>query len=479
MTIECKQKKTPYMEFFILEKEMKLFTLEYKNVKYWQLVRFGLLKKITTKDLRVVNSNAGRSKRKEVIGAYKASHVAQKMLHNVSHADIIRIRPCVTVNNEGKLADHQYDYVDFAGEEKILDLYALGNYTMHQDCVEYDMSPAEKTLINWKILKKLYTGKQLEKRQIAVLSEFLKQVNKIYGTEFEIGALIHNIYYLVNSHIIYKAYYAEVFRQLTPKIVMEYPHYDEHMFSATAAARQLGIATVEIQHGRINSHEAYWYEDQEKMGKLLPDYFFVYGDWWKQQINLPEFCKVVAIGNPYLEAQIKMFPKKQHWGKVLAVFSNPQNGKVLSEFIYELEDYFKTNGIKILYKLHPNERAVWKTEYPCLAKLSNATVIDDSTSVYEVLSDADVAIGINSTVFFEALAYKNIKLLIYAVGDYEGMKPLINSGAAKALTTTEELKKEIEILESTSEENINGAQFWKECAAENLKKEISYIIKRS
>ena len=51
--MSSREVKTPYYDFFRIEKEMNLFSLKYKEVYYWQLLRMGLLKKITVKDLNI------------------------------------------------------------------------------------------------------------------------------------------------------------------------------------------------------------------------------------------------------------------------------------------------------------------------------------------------------------------------------------------------------------------------------------------
>ncbi len=446
---------TPYRYFFDLEKEMKLFSLKEDGIFYWQLVRASLLKGITTKDLHVVsNGTVRRRYSKEVLGTVKESNKMKKAVKGLYNLDVIQIRPCVTIGKDGKLDDHQYDYIDLSDKCRTLDLYCLGAYSEVDQCVKYSMAPAEIGVIFSKILGKLFWNRHISDTDKSVLEEFLKRINNYYGTSFDAQSLNNIIQYEVNCHIQYKKYFLELFKTLNPKLVLEYPHYDDHMFAANAAAKELGIKTVEFQHGRINAHEAYWYEDQDEEGKLLPDFFFVYGKWWQDQIKLPPFCKVVVVGNPYLEKQIELFPKTTNNNRAISVFSNPQNGKALSEFIFGIQDYVIKNNIQILYKLHPNEKDVWKTEYPLLEKMQNVAIID-SGSVYEVLSQSDAAIGINSTVFFEALAYNGIDLYIYTIGDYEGMKPLLESGKARAVTNPEEL---IEFLEEHRNEISNNAE---------------------
>lgn len=469
--------KSPYYEFFVLEKEMMLFSLEFQGINYWQLIRFGLLKKITTNNLHVVSNRGSRNLNKEIVGVFKEAARMKREFTKDSSADIIQLRPCVTILDNGQLDDHQFDYIELKDKYRVVDLYALGDYMYVQPCVEYDMALAEKDLVIWKIKRKIFGEPTIPEEQQKVLRAFLTQINQIYNTHFMIEELLPNIQYIIKSHIIYKRNYLKLFQKLCPKIIMEYPHYDEHMFAANAAAKELGIKIIEMQHGRINAHEGYWYEDQSLEGKILPDYFLTYGQWWKDQINLPQFCKVEVVGNPYLDRQIELYPRKKRDNMVLSVFSNPQNGKVLSEFIFSIQNYCIEHNIKILYKLHPNEKKVWKEEYPLLLQMKNTTIFE-SGSVYSILAESDAAIGINSTVFFEALAYKDIRLFIYTNGEYEGMKPLIENDMAITIDTSDDFIRHLDNLKNTKvQKNEIGNTMWENNAKKNTENKIMELMR--
>lgn len=467
--------RTPYYFFFMLEKKLDMFTFQYKGVYYWQLIRFILLKGITINKLKIAKKKPKKNVFSILLNTFKAVRKFDKSFSNASSVDIIRVRPCISLDKDGQLDDHQYDYCDISSVYNIMDLYALGEYVNLPECVKYGMAYAEMEVILKKIKKRIVGEGHIPDEQRKVLVEFLSQINREYNTSFSIDKVEREVQYLVSSHIAYKAYYKRLFIHLKPRIIMIYPHYDEHMFAAIAAAREAGIISIEFQHGRINSHEAYWYEDHKMIGKLLPDYFFVYGEWWKEQVNLPHFCKVVLVGNPYLERQIQLYPIKKNDCLTISVFSNPQNGKVLSELFYDIQDYCIDNNIRVLYKLHPNELTIWKKEYPLLSRINNISIIE-SGSVYDVLSKSDFAIGVNSTVFYEALAFYDIRILIYTIGDYEGMKPLIESGMAKGVMTSGDIIQEISSFKNTQNRHIVMDAVWKSGASENIKNSIKEIL---
>ena len=105
-------------------------------------------------------------------------------------------------------------------------------------------------------------------------------------------------------------------------------------------------------------------------------------------------------------------------------------------------------------------------------------IIDDNTSVYNVLSCACAAVGINSTVFYEALAYHGIKLFIYMMGEYEAMKPLLENGMAKGIKNREELIYYISDMDSNDKTNgSNEIELWRKNASANIIQKMSELMK--
>ncbi len=252
---------SPYYDFFILEKKKGLFELKFQNINYWQLVRMQLLKGITIKKLYVVNNFQNRSIKKEILDTFFQSIKMKRCINGLKRVDLIRIRPCVSLTKNDQLDDHQYDYFNLNPDISTTDLYALGNYVSMPNVAKNNMSIAEFKVILWKIKRKILGDKGLEVSQKLLLQEFFEEINKIYDTTFTFEQLESDIQYAVATHKIYKKEYLKIFSQTKPKAIMVYPHYDEHMFAAVAVAKMQGISSIEMQHGRINSHEAYWYEE--------------------------------------------------------------------------------------------------------------------------------------------------------------------------------------------------------------------------
>ena len=107
--------------------------------------------------------------------------------------------------------------------------------------------------------------------------------------------------------------------------------------------------------------------------------------------------------------------------------------------------------------------------------MKNITIFD-SGSVYDVLSRSNVTIGINSTVFFEALAYNDIYIYIYTIGDYEGMKPLLDNGMALAVNSPSEFIGELKSINNCNNNVKFEKELWKKGAIDNISRTLAEII---
>ncbi len=469
-------KKTinPYIKFFELEKKYNLFNLKYNDVFYWQIVRYEFYTKIITRDSIIINQSPKKNIIKTIVNTLFET-IKQKIKIKFLHdTDIIRLRPCITVDRNSIPSDHQYDFTPIPSDIKVADVYTLGNYSEIHKCIELDTAIPEFALFPWKIKTRLFGDNKFPSEHISILQEFLDELNSIYETDFDINDYIYRIKCAVKSHNLYFKYYRILFRVINPKAIMVYPHYDEHMFSAIHAARETGISSIEIQHGRINSHGAYYYSDTSESGKYMPDYLFTFGNWWTEQINMPKPTKVISTGNPYLEYQLKIYKNKNKIKtKIIAFFSGPHTGVELSKFAVTNFFELKKFGYSVIYKLHPNECDVWKREYPWLKEQDGFKVISDkSISAYEIIAESDAIIAINSTILFEATAYPNKKIAVLNKGNTDAMQILIEHGAAKKINSISEL---FELLEDKVCCEFNQ-ELWKNNSVENTVNELRKII---
>ena len=260
-------------------------------MNYWQLIRFGILRDIEyTRQLNSKTCSANPSRLSEFWGLIQNSFKFLLNVHKIKHADVLRVRPMVAFDKSGELDDHQYDYVKYPNDVSFFDLYALTLYANTDSHVKFSMALPELFVFLWKIKRKIISTQHLPNEQRIALRNLLSEINERYPISIKIDELEKEIEYIILHFKTFVKAFKFLYKIVKPKAIMVYPHYDCNCFAAVYAAKQMNIKSIEVQHGRINNHEAYCYEDLSSSGKILPDYFFTYGQWWNDNIKLPLCC---------------------------------------------------------------------------------------------------------------------------------------------------------------------------------------------
>lgn len=106
-------------------------------------------------------------------------------------------------------------------------------------------------------------------------------------------------------------FYLEILKKYSPKVVF-FVGFDYH-YALILAAKSLGIKTVDLQHG-VQAGWSPVYNNWQALPAhgydLLPDYFWVWGDYDKAKIeeNFPVSSVVPIVGGfPWLERQKQLF----------------------------------------------------------------------------------------------------------------------------------------------------------------------------
>lgn len=460
-------------KFYDLEKEYDLFSLRFCGINYWQLIRFYVYTDVRLSAFTISSAKVKRKFGQEIFGAlFQATRMLFRW-KKLLPTDVVQIRPLVQTVTNGESNDRQYDYFSLDKDIRVTDIYALGAYNAVQDKTVVTMAGAEAKIVLWKIKRKLFGTKDIDDRQKNVLQNFLSGLKEIYGTAPSLEQVIGYIQYTVACYIHYRKSFLKLFKKISPSVVMVYQNYDDHMFPAVAAAKELGIPSIELQHGEIVDHVAYWYEDVSDNGKMLPDYLFSYGQWWIDNSKLPECMKAIPVGNPYLENQVNKYPKNID-RKVITFFSNYISGCDMVSLIESCYEEILSLGYRIVFKLHPREVTNWKNDYPFLVDHPEIQVVE-SGSIYKLLSESSVIMGLRSTVFYEALIYEHVTIALNPKGE---MRYLLNNGLAHAVEGKEDLLKLLEKENDSKCEKGSMPDFWHPDSARNIAEFIKSLIHR-
>jgi len=219
------------------------------------------------------------------------------------------------------------------------------------------------------------------------------------------------------------------------------------------AAKSNKIKTIGIQHGTIHAlHPAYIYTDQDKNRSVVPDFTFVWGNYWKEFLikhgKYPADSLIIS-GQirtdivPVLQNTIEQNFFGLSEGTRLIVFaSQPQRDPVLRK--QAALDVFKAtkenNNTFLVIKLHPAEKndIGYYRSIAIEAGCENFTIIHDF-DLYRLISICDLLITCFSTVGAETVYFK--KPLIILDHLKQDIQQYHREGIAFQATTAVELSK--------------------------------------
>ena len=204
-----------------------------------------------------------------------------------------------------------------------------------------------------------------------------------------------------------------------------------------AAAKSLGISTLELQHG-TPSRGKLNYDYTSGIKKMsFPDFFLSFGDYWPPDCKLPlDEKKIVSFGNSYLYNKISLY---SHIAKEdrLVVVSQSDLTSDLSKFAQEISKQF-SKKIIIEYKPHPYEFNGPEPKY--FEQLRDAGVIisDKNADIYEIFARSRWQVGVFSTALYEGL-YFEVACFVLKINGSEHMKKLIELDLARLISSSKDI----------------------------------------
>ena len=270
-------------------------------------------------------------------------------------------------------------------------------------------------------------AKLIKKTLSAEILKIISSIESVILDSFNLRLDIKSM--IVKSRIRMKAavpVYKKLLSKIKPEIIFLVCSYGKE--DLIDAARELGIISIELQHGIIHkNHPGYNYPNSGK--KSFPDYLLVFGDEWKKVCKFPTSeTNIIPLGYPFfVETTAEININKNN---SIIYLSQPNNAKKLHENFIKTAIMYKGKYDFIL-KLHPLQYKNRKTIYCELNEFEETGLIkvidSDSPTLYELQSVAVFQVGVNSTALFEG-TYFNSKTIILKLPGYENLEPFIDSG---------------------------------------------------
>lgn len=207
------------------------------------------------------------------------------------------------------------------------------------------------------------------------------------------------MYYKELSSFLARYYYYRFwFKRIRPKRV--FLVYREGYFPQIVACKKLGIPVAEFQHGITLDKTVSFAGNYDQ--RIDPDYFLVFGEFWKgPQFGMP-LDRIICIGwaySQYLKKHATSVEKKDETD--VLVISSPEISDAILEALSVLSSFGGECHFHI--RLHPCE-SYTAPQKEKLARIPNASVVDNKQDSAKVLPLYKYVLGENSSVIYEALS---------------------------------------------------------------------------
>lgn len=464
-------------EFLNFENDYKLYYKHIKGFHFWNYNRFFIFNKIVNRDnaySKLPNYKTTKLCSKQNILNWLENYVFRNPLCSILHKDIL------VLNSPRRVQKGKYYICPYT--EMILKKIKYSYSVIEAPYNRMHYKPVDtKNLwyldgINSLIQFELsYKSKiNLSKHTQAEIKHIVGLINSKFKINLSYTEFIRDITNQINYYIILKKYVRLILRRIQPKCIIEINSYNFTNMVFNEVAKELGIKTIELQHGVMGKYNiSYNYYGSPKL-KSFVDNVFVFGEYWKNNTRFPISKKNIYVtGYPEFEKEMKREKVKGNNIKKSIIFiSDALYGQEFSNLAIELYEKINHTKYDIIFKLHPLEYNMSKRIYSKLYRTGIKVIDNNSHDIYYYLKNSDYQVGINSTAIYEGIGLR-VKTFIVNWKGSEVVEALVNSKYSYLINSVNEL---IDYLERDQEGkiqwNTNIKIFWEN---DSLKKINSYI----
>jgi hypothetical protein len=432
----------------VLEKKYDVHLWEIHSIQIWPL-----LKKIIFFDLFHQNNSTARKNKTEpktlFLKIKKLNSQIIKILSSYFRIFTVKI-PKVEIVFSG-ITSHRINYRGYLVNryfDPILD-YLQKTDHINNILTEYSSLPKQEIykkerVIDLTVFYHAFARKRNVKQQWDSLiaenkgfRDFLDDLRKHHITK--VDSLKNKVTASINKILNWKLLFKWFLKQSTAKATFGLCYYNVQMYGMNLAARELGIPSVDMQHGGQGAlHIAYNIgKHPPKAYNLLPSVFWVWDEFSEKQLRLnldDDNYDIIMGGNPSLEfynneeITIEFDPNKP----VILITVQPL-AEILPEYIY-LAIKETSSKYNWWIRLHPRMNAAQKKQleyelqYYNIAKIVRITEVTN-LPLASVLAKTDLHISKFSGTITES-AIMNVKSIIMDPIGIESYSELIESDLA-------------------------------------------------
>lgn len=466
--------------FFDIETEYDLNSQEYDGFAYWTYSRFFLMRYINAQKNGLSEYH---NKAKDIKSQLQT--LVSLLWNSLTHSYYKRRQyDLMVLNHERRqLVDKVYEciYTDELIEEYDCCVFERTYQRRHlkptatKNLVYTDFTEIKSELlylVNKFIKTRRYRKVKFELQQR--ISKIIPLLEKSEQISIDSNKVVEQMVKTYFGYKVRKKYFLKVISNVKPKAIIEVVSYNIDCMVVNEIAKENGIPTIELQHGTIGEEHLGYNYPVGVFIRQFPTKILTFSRYWSEKVTFPlEKENVIAVGYPYFERQLQKYRHVEHEKETILFLSQGGGlGTKFSKIAIELLE--RMPNIRIIYKLHPGEFAIWKREYPWLINQPGIEVVDSlDKNVYQCLAECDIAVGIASTTLFEATPYK-IPIFIMDNIFIEMCSYLLQTGLAEKFNDTREL---IEKINQKKKANVITDEvynyLWEKNALTKIKKIIS------
>ncbi|MCZ6642760.1 MAG: hypothetical protein O7F71_14370 [Gammaproteobacteria bacterium] len=234
--------------------------------------------------------------------------------------------------------------------------------------------------------------------------------------------------------------FIDIFRATRPKVVIMECYYDKMW--AIAAARQLNIPVLELQHGIIyDGHMAYTYDpgsaSRHREWMTLPDRILTFGRYFSEIITSRGFwtpAQIEEVGFPRMEYHQADFeyraPGADEKLRVLISSQWIMTEKLIS-FLQEAVPRLPDNVV-VNIKAHPSEQ-----DTSAYRRIEGVGVLDAADDFYELMLNHHIHCSVFSTTLLESIGL-GVPTMIIGLPGSDNALPMTEKGYCKVANSPDE-----------------------------------------
>jgi hypothetical protein len=241
-----------------------------------------------------------------------------------------------------------------------------------------------------------------------------------------------------------KRLYRILLARVRPRYLLIVNAYGEH--ALVAAAKDAGVKVVEFQHGAIDRHHVGYawseYARPYKASMPLPDKIFLYGNYWKHELEVDGFWdrELCAVGSARMDAHRLLGREVDPGVCTCLLTTNGLDTGSLLAFVKAFLERAKTMiPLRLYVKLHPSERSREPYER-ALGEFDNVTLLasQEPPSVFDLLRRTTYHMSAASTCHYEAIGL-GVPTVVLPFTGHDRFLHLVRTGQAVLPASVDEL----------------------------------------